>query len=256
MSTIWGSLHLFSAKNSRSVDDGSITFGQVLPVALLIASLLSIVARMVHLHGDTSSTSPGSGQGPDCVITAYVSSELAQPDPSLQSCSQPQWLTQTYYGEPWMMPVITIALGQVLYLTVTIFQLLASNFSAAKTLYKMLVWIFVTQPASCFLVILLGLAVGMPAPNHRSRRCCSLTCLPFVYWVVAALVFVYSMLFAIIGRYLNQEGGGDPISSNVFFSFVNVGGTIVVMLLYCVICCLIIRSPANGDEEQIEMITD
>lgn len=257
MSTIWGSFHLFLAKNSKKVDDGSITFGQVLPVALLIAPLLSMIVAVVQLHKDASSNPLGSDHGLDenHVATANTNDEIAQPVSSLGTESQPQWLTQSYYGELWMMPTTAMALGQVLYLTTTILKLLASNVSAARTFASTLFWFFVIQPASCFFVILLGLAVGSHSPHHRPRYHVSPIRLSWMYWLSAVIIFVsYPMSIAWLGYYLDSLPG-DPGVGNTVFLYVHLPVTIGVMFLYCIVCCLMIRPPADGDEEQIEVDT-
>lgn len=255
VSTIWGSFHLFLAKKSKNVDDGSITFGQVLPVALLIAPLLSIVVAVGQLHMHASSNLPGSDHGLDerRAGTANMGDELAQPGPSLATESQPQWLTQSYYAESWMMPTTMMALGQILFLTATIFKLLASNITVEKTFASMLAWVFFIQPASCFFVILLGLAVGSHAPHHRPRYHISPVCLSYVYWLSAVICVLYSMSTTLVGYY---PSSGSKItfignSSLLYHMFVAVG----VMFLYCLVCCLIIRSPADDDEERIELGT-
>lgn len=256
VSTIWGSFHLFSAKKSQKVDDGSITFGQVLPVALLIAPLLSMVVAVVQLHRHASSNIPGNDHGLDerRAGTANMGDELAQLGPSLGTELQPQWLTQSYYAESWMMPAIMMALGQILFLTSTIFKLLASNISVAKTFASMLIWVFFIQPASCFFVILLGLAVGSHAPHYRPRCHLSPVCLSYVYWLSAAIIFVlYSMSTAVLGYY-PYSGSEDPIlgNSSLTVHMMVAGG---VMFLYCIVCCLMIRSPVDSDEERTEVGT-
>lgn len=249
VSTIWGSFHLFKAKNSKKVDDVSITFGQVLPVALLIAPLLSMVFAVVQLHRDASSNPLGSDHDLDehHAGTANVDDESQQPGPSLGTESQPQWLTQSYYAESWMMPTTAMALGQVLYLTTIIFKLLASNVSATKTFSSMLFWILIVQPASCFFVILLGLAVGAHAPHHRPRYHISPRGLSCLYWLSAAIIFVsYPMFTAWLGNSVNGA---------LNFLYVHLSVAIGIMFLYCIVCSLMIRSPADGDEEQIEVGT-
>lgn len=255
MSTIWGSIHLFSAKNSRKVDDGSITFGQVLPVALLIAPLLSLVVAVFQLHRDASLKPLGGGHDLDesHVRPADVHSEFEQSDPSPVRELQPLWLTRSYYGESWMMPTIAMALGQILYLTISIFQLLASNVSAAKTLASMLLWTFIVQPASCFFVILLGLAVGTHATHQRSRCQLSPKYLSFVYWLFAVIIFVsYSMFLVWFIRPGARRHIGDPVNGNNTFLVIHLPIAVGIMFLYCIICCLTIRSPVDGDEGQIE----
>lgn len=156
-----------------------------------------------------------------------------------------------------MLPTIVMTLGQILFLTITIFQLLVGKYSAAKTLVSMLGWILVVQPVSCFFVILLGLAVGMHAP-HRRSRCCHLPPkgLSFVYWVSAATIFgSFSVSPAWIGT---TSGGGywDPIEDNLTFLLIHIPVVAGVMLFYCITCCFTVRSPANNDEEQMELNTN
>lgn len=257
MSAIWGSLQLFSAKNSREVNDGSITFGQVLPVALLIAPLLSLVVAGAQLYRDASLNPPDSGWGLDehRAGPADVHSQFEQTGSPLGRESQPQWLTQNYYGESWMMPTLVMAIGQILYLTTTIFRFMASNVSASKTLVSMLLWIFLVQPASCFFVILLGLAVGTHGPHRQSRCHLSPTSLSYVYWVCAVIIFVsYSLSPVWLGDY-SPSRLEDAAVSNFTFMYIQVPVAFGIMLLYCIVCCLVIRSPAAGDEEEMELNT-
>lgn len=255
MSTIWGSIHLFSAKNSRMVDDGSITFGQVLPVALLIAPLLSLVVAVFQLHRDASFKPLGGGHGLDesHVRPADVHSEFEQSAPSAVREPQPLWLTRSYYGESWMMPTIAMAVGQILYLTISIFQLLASNVSAARTLASMLLWTFIVQPASCYFVILLGLAVGTHVTHQRSRCHLPPKCLSFVYWLFSVIIFVSYSMFLVWFRPGTKRYIGDPINGNSTFLVIHLPIAGGIVFLYCIICCLTIRSPVDCDEEQIEM---
>lgn len=156
-----------------------------------------------------------------------------------------------------MLPAIVMAMGQILFLTTTIFQLLVGNYSAAKTLVSMLIWIFIVQPSSCFFVILLGLAVGMHAP-HRRSRCCHLSPkgLSFVYWVSAAIIFGS---FSVSPAWLDvtsDSGYSDPAGNNWTFFVIQIPVVVGVMFLYCIICCFTISSPANSDEEQMELNTN
>lgn len=250
MSTIWGSFHLFKAKKSRKVDDGSITFGQVLPVVLLIAPLLPMAIALIQLHRGVSPSSLGGLHNFEEVNdgTTSVNSALEQPRPSSGRESQPQWLTKSYYEKPWMKPAITMAVAQVLYLTITIFQLLADNTSAVKTLASMLAWIFVVQPASCFFVILLGLAVGTHAPQHRSRCHPSRTCLSWTYWLAAAVIFIlYSLSMAWLGGYSGLLLR-DPVEDNFTYVLVHIPVAGVIMFCYCIVCCVMIRPPADDSE--------
>lgn len=250
VSTIWGSLHLFMAKNSRKVDDGSITFGQVLPVVLLIAPLLPMVVALVQLHRDDSPSSLGglhSFEERDHG-TSSVNSALEQPRPSSERESQPQWLIKSYYEKPWMKPAITIAVAQVLYLTITILQLLANNTSAVKTLASRLIWIFILQPASCFFVILLGLAAGTHSPQRRSRCHVSRTCLSWTYWLSAAIIYIgFSLSHVWLPNSLLFRFR-DPVEDNEIYVYVHIPLAGGIMFLYCIVCFVMIRPPADDSE--------
>ncbi|KAH8884072.1 hypothetical protein GQ53DRAFT_830005 [Thozetella sp. PMI_491] len=47
VSTVWGSIHLFTARHSTYVDESELTFGQILPIFLLIGPLIPVTVTLV-----------------------------------------------------------------------------------------------------------------------------------------------------------------------------------------------------------------
>jgi hypothetical protein len=71
MSTGWVSYRLFTSRESSSVNDNAVSFGQIMSIVLLIGPLIAVGARLMPLLSQTQSTNATQQSGAPEYATAY-----------------------------------------------------------------------------------------------------------------------------------------------------------------------------------------
>jgi hypothetical protein len=252
---VWGTIKILSTRTNlpQNVVDGESqwTFGQILPLLLLCAPLLSIITTFISGFTERSEAArPGQGETlthilPNPVEAAGAEIFTRTADPNVVTPKESTTITTTVekwsdavdhlrtdYKESWLLPCLAAELGAVSYVVARGFVMLGdgTSFIEGWIQYELLYYVFLGVPLASTFSVAVGLAMDLlPRPSGYER---SIAWHLVLFITSSVLHLSYAMAFLKVDYY-NKWGLDKSQGVSIGVGF---GLTVIIYLLYWLSC--------------------
>lgn len=232
VSGIWGTIKLFLARSSADVEENDWSFGQILPIFLLLGPLVTIV--QLFFEHDSELSLPGRTTFYElqdcCSIDAHIRTVGLDDEPMDQASISDEMfefrhrlahsINPNYYDVttcPWIVPAIALLGLQIVMVTLMLLILvvLGEGLISAPLLFQAYSFVLcVEYPSACFTFIFLSILYEKYAPLGAPK---------LGYWIVMLVLLGYSLypVLVIFGIRVSHSdaasGGVIPVGDSMTF---------------------------------------